>query len=122
MTPPERNDGLDAEIEGVENQIAELMGAIGPGSRHRDETMARVSECVGRSHSMRRSAHVAVAVSILLMVSSPLISSLTKLQAPKPPTSEEVNLATLRHAETYQTSYDWALVEIFRSLRPKSSR
>lgn len=112
-------NGDDASLRtsAVESQIAALGGAIVSRRRHRDQMLERASESVMRSNSKRHSAKVVAAISIGLILISPLISALTRIEAPIPQTAERANAAALRHAETNRMSFDWALVDIFDQFR-----
>ena len=108
---------VDRENRSIERQIAALGGSIVPGNRHREEMLDRASDSVGRSNSKLRSAQVAIALSLVLLVLSPLLGVLTRVQAPVPVTAKQANSAALQHAEENQMSFDWALVDIFSRFR-----
>ena len=108
---------VDRENRSIERQIAALGGSIGPGHRHRDEMLDNASDSVGRSCSKLRSAQVAIALSFVLLVVSPLLGMLTRVQAPVPATAKQANSAALQRAEENQMSFDWALVDVFSRFR-----
>ncbi|QEG02511.1 hypothetical protein Mal15_66320 [Stieleria maiorica] len=110
---------LGDDYASVERQIAALGGAILPGRRHRDEVLEHTSDSVGRTRNQRRTVQVTLVMALLLVLGSPLISALTRVQPPRPQTADQTNAAALRHAEASQMSFDWALVDIFRQFRER---
>lgn len=101
----------------VERQIAMLGGAIRPSGRHRNAMLRQASESVVRSHSKFRSAQVAIGMSLLLVLISPLIGALTRIEVPMPPTAWQANAEALDRAQETGMSYDWALVDVFTRFR-----
>lgn len=103
--------------DSVERQLAMLGGSINAKSGHRDEMLQRASESVVRSRSKLRSAQVAVGMSVLLIVISPIIGALTRVQVSSPPTAKQANAEALDRARESQLSFDWALVDVFSRFR-----
>ena len=108
---------LDQSVDSVERQIAVLGGSIGAKSRHRDGTLQRASETVVRSRSKLRSAQVAIGMSVMLILISPIIGALTRVKVSSPPTARQANAEALDRARETQMSFDWALVDVFRQFR-----
>jgi hypothetical protein len=101
----------------IERQLAKLGGSIHPISGHRDQMLQRASESVVRSRSKLRTAQVAIAMSVLLIVISPIIGALTRVKVSSPPTADQANAEALQHARESQLSFDWALVDVFNRFR-----
>ena len=108
---------LGQSVDSVERQIAVLGGSIGAKRRHRDGMLQRASETVVRSRSKVRTAQVAIGMSVLLLLISPIIGALTRVKVAPPPTARQANAEALDHARETQMSFDWALVDVFRQFR-----
>ncbi|MCO8123939.1 hypothetical protein NHH03_19500 [Stieleria sp. TO1_6] len=115
--PAGRPHGEDADLLRVEQQIAALGRSITPSSNHRDKVLRRASDASVRTRSKRRSAQIVVVMSLLLLVVSPLIGVLTRIEPPGPATAEQANQEALRHAAENRMSFDWALVDVFEKFR-----
>lgn len=101
----------------VERQIAALGDAILPGRRHRDQLLEHASDAAGRSRHKMRISKLVIVLSLVLVLISPALGALTRMQPPPPQTAEQVNAAALRNAESMQMSFDWALVDLFNQFR-----
>lgn len=117
-TPRRRGDVSGGDHPAfVESQLAMLAGSISPGRRHRQRVLEEANDSVGRLRGKKRTAQVIVALSVVLILVSPLIGALSRIDAPGPQRAADANAAALRHAEASRLSFDWALVEIFDQFR-----
>lgn len=118
LNPSANDDRGESAVERqIAAQVAALGGAITPSRRHRDRVLEQASDSVVQLKGKVRSAKVVIAMSILLVLVSPLIGAMTRVKAPAPQTAERANAAALRHAEASQLSFDWALVDVFSRFR-----
>lgn len=110
-----------SSMASIEQQIAGLKPSIAPRSRHRDAVLDRVSESSESLSQRTRVARVTVALSCLLIVISPAIAALTRIEAPAPQTADQANSDALRLSEQNRLSFDWALVDVFEKFRDDTS-
>lgn len=107
----------DRQNVSVERQIAMLGGSIRANNRHRDAMLRQASESVVRSGSRLRSAQVVIGLSLALLVISPLLGALTRVEVRLPPTAWQTNAEALGRAQEDHLSFDWALVDVFTQFR-----
>ena len=119
MTIHHRFDGRreDRNQHAIEQQIASLGGSIAARQTHRQAVLEQASDSVDRMQGKRRTAQVVVMMSVVLILVSPLLGALSRVDAPSPQTAADTNAAALRHAEANRLSFDWALVELFDQFR-----
>ncbi len=119
MTRHHRFDGQDTADDHafIERQIAQMRGSITSRNGLRGRVLEEASESVGQMRRKVRSAKVTIMMSILLVVVSPLIGALTRIEPPAPQTAASANAAALPHAEAGRMSFDWALVDVFSQFR-----
>lgn len=95
----------------IEEELSSLGLAIAPSENHRDHVLDDAT----RQSSQRRTrlcwARSIIGLS-LLSVCVPIVSRL-RVDVPRRPGKRAVEAAALEHAVRTQTSYDWALVELF---------
>jgi hypothetical protein len=116
-TPSEDRELTPREVARLERQLADLGGSIVARDPLREETLRRGEQSNEFSRGRKFSARWVIAASITLMMLSPWIAAATRLPVPKSPSARQVNEAALQYARQRGLTFDWALVDVFETLR-----
>ncbi|MCD0458357.1 hypothetical protein [Roseiconus lacunae] len=108
----------DQQRRHIESQLASLGRSINVSESHRDRVLEQASQHLVRANSHKRGMQVALAVAIVLLLVSPLISQLTRGMKARPAaTASQVQAEAMKMSDAEQMSFDWALVHLFDQFR-----
>lgn len=111
----------DPRAQKIERQIASLGGGITISNhRLRQRVLDRAADGNFVEQNRKRTAKLVVTLAALMLLVSPVVAIILRLQIPKSPDAHAVNQAALRQADQSRVSFDWALVDVFKKLRGRS--
>lgn len=106
----------------IERQIASLAPSITVGESSRDQMLDRARDSSTLDRGRKKTAQSIIIASLMVIVISPLIGSLTRVDVPSNSSAEEVHQLSLRDAEKKRQTFSWSLVDFFSQSRLGQSR
>ncbi|MEO1524926.1 MAG: hypothetical protein AAFX06_05790 [Planctomycetota bacterium] len=97
----------------IEQELALLAESITPTQLHRSRILDDATQESRGERIKRHWSRVVIGCSLVLFC-GPLLGSMIEVDLPRPRRAQAVESAALEHATQTQTSYDWALVEVFK--------